>query len=210
MKNRHYALMYVTDDRITDDQRFLEVLEAALKGGVTIVQLREKTLDTKPFYERAVQAKALCDRYGVPFIINDRIDIALAVDADGVHLGQKDMPVTVARQLVGKDKIIGWSVSNAAQALEANGLEVDYIGLSPIFGTATKTSDLDPPLGIEGLRELKQISQKRIVSIGGIHRGNAKSVIQNGSAGIAVVSAISQADAPERAAKELNGLVKLT
>ena len=115
----NYSLMFVTDERITDDRKFLTVLESALK---------EKKLDAKAFYNRAIAVKDLCTKYNILFIINDRIDIALAVNADGVHIGQKDLPVSAARALLGNDKIIGWSVSDEEQALEANHLEVDYIG----------------------------------------------------------------------------------
>ena len=207
MNKVDYSLMFVTDERITDNAQFLNILESSLKGGVSIVQLREKKLETKRFYERAATVKTLCSKYAVPFIINDRVDIALAVDADGVHLGQKDLPVVVVRDVLGNDKIIGWSVSNEEQAVEANDLEIDYIGLSPIFNTATKTKDLDPPLGIEGLKKIKAISNKPIICIGGINKENTGGIIKNGSDGIAVVSAISQATDPAKATKQLKEIV---
>lgn len=201
------SLMFVTDERITNDAQFLTLLEATLKGGASIIQLREKSLDTKQFYQRATAAKTLCAKYNTPLIINDRIDIALAVDADGVHLGQKDLPITVARALLGKAKIIGWSVSNHQQAHKANQLEVDYIGLSPIFSTTTKTKDLDTPLGIEGLKRIQSISNKPIVCIGGIDQTNTERIIKNGADGIAVVSAISQAKHPENATQQLKAII---
>lgn len=207
MKNADYALMYVTDDRITDDTFFFSILEACLQGGTTIVQLREKQLDTKPLFSRAKQSKLICEKYSVPFIINDRIDIALAIDADGVHLGQKDMPVTVARKLLGKDKIIGLSVSNRQQAMDTNDMDIDYIGISPIFSTTTKTKGLGLPLGINGLKEIRQISVKPIVCIGGIHKTNTAEIIRNGADGIAVISAISQAKNPEIESKELKKII---
>lgn len=200
-------MMFVTDDRISDDQDFFHVLESSLKGGATIIQLREKKMNTAQFYRRAVMAKKLCDRYHVPLIINDRLDIALAVDSDGVHVGQADLPVAVVRSLLGADKIVGWSVSNEEQAVKANDLAVDYIGLSPIFHTGTKTEDLEPPLGIEGLKELKSISNKPIVCIGGITKENTSDVIQNGADGIAVVSAISQAADPAKATNQLKEII---
>lgn len=207
MKTVDYALMYVTDERITNDEQFLSILEASLVGGTTIVQLREKKLHSKQFYERALAVKDLCTKYQTPLIINDRIDIALAINADGVHIGQKDLPVHVARELLGNNKIIGWSVSNEEQAIEANDLEVDYIGLSPIFSTNTKTKDLDTPLGIDGLKKLKKISNKPIVCIGGIDEKNTASIIQNGADGIAVVSAISQANNPEQVTQQLKEII---
>lgn len=207
MNNIDYSLMYVTDDRITDDSIFFDILKNSLKGGVSIVQLREKHLDTKPFYARAKRAKSLCEQYGIPLIINDRIDIALAIKADGIHLGQKDMPVSVARELIGKEKIIGLSVSNNQQTEEANSLEVDYIGISPIFSTNTKTKDLDKPLGIEGLKELRQIWTKPIVCIGGVNKENTTEIIENGADGVAVISAISRAKDPEKESKALKSII---
>ena len=207
MKKVDCSLMFVTDERITDDALFLTILESSLKGGASIVQLREKKLNTKRFYERALAAKVLCSKYAVPFIINDRIDIALAINSDGVHIGQKDLPVTVTRELLGNNKIIGWSVGNEEQAIEANNLDVDYIGLSPIFSTDTKTTDLDMQLGIDGLKKLKKISNKPIICIGGINKNNTANIIQNGSDGIAVVSAISQASNPKQATKQLKEII---
>lgn len=207
MKKVDYSLMYVTDERITDDKLFYGILESSLKGGSTILQLREKHLDTKNFFYRAKLVKVICKTYNIPFIINDRIDIALAVDADGVHLGQKDMPVSAARKLLGKDKIIGLSVSSIEQAFEANHQEVDYIGISPIFGTTTKTEDLEKPLGIDGLIKIKRISSKPIVCIGGITAKNTTNIIQNGADGIAVVSAISQSKNPENETQTLKKLI---
>ncbi|MEM9848740.1 MAG: thiamine phosphate synthase, partial [Bacteroidota bacterium] len=173
----------------------------------SIIQLREKQRDTLSFYQRALRTKALCASYHIPLIINDRLDIALAVDADGVHIGQKDMPAGVARKLLGDNKIIGLSVSNAQQAAEANVLEVDYIGISPIFATGTKQDDLEPPLGLKGLRAIRDIYQNPITSIGGVHQGNVAEVIQNGSDGVAVISAISKADNPEQATQQLKTII---
>ncbi len=207
MKHIDYSLMYVTDERITDDSQFLQILESSLKGGVSIVQLREKKLNTKAFYIRALAVNKLCLKYNIPLIINDRIDIALAIGADGIHIGQKDLPAPIARKLLGKNKIIGWSVSNVKQALEANNLDVNYIGISPIFNTNTKAKDLDLPLGIEGLKEIKKISNKPIICIGGINNKNTASIIQNGSDGIAIVSAISQANNPEQATAQLKKII---
>lgn len=204
MNNEALSLMYVTDDSITNDIKFFEILEAALIGGTSCIQLREKTCDTKTFYNRALQAKSLCETYKVPLIINDRLDIALAVNADGVHLGQTDMPFKVARNLLGSTKIIGLSVSNVSQAIQAQAAsEIDYIGVSPIFTTQTKTKDLDAPLGIAGLIKICEVYKNPIVCIGGIHIHNATEIIKNGATGIAVVSAISKAENPEIATRTL-------
>lgn len=207
MNKIDYSLMFVTDERIEDNEPFFHILEQALVGGASIIQLREKQLDTARFYQRALQAMRLCKSFGVPMIINDRIDLALAVDADGVHLGQKDMPVAIARQLLAKGKIVGLSVSNEQEALEANALDVDYIGLSPVFATATKTKDLEAPLGIEGLKNIRLLSPKPIVCIGGITTANTASLIESGASGIAVVSAISKAQNPQQATANLKKII---
>lgn len=202
-----YALMYVTDDRILSDTEFFKILEDALKGGASIIQLREKSCSTLSFYNRALKTKALCLNYDVPLIINDRIDIALAVNADGVHIGQTDMPYNKARALLGATKIIGLSVSNTQQAIEAENLKVDYIGISPIFNTATKKSDLAPSLGIEGLKMIRPLFSKPIVCIGGVHQKNVANIIKNGANGIAVISAISKAEYPEKETKNLKEII---
>tara|TARA_B110000879_G_C11182547_1_gene519214 strand:+ start:1542 stop:2186 length:645 start_codon:yes stop_codon:yes gene_type:complete len=202
-----YSLMYVTDDSITDDTAFFKILEDALKGGASIVQLREKSGNTRSFYNRALKAKTLCHAYRIPLIINDRIDIALAADADGVHIGQTDMPYSKARALLGATKIIGLSVSNTEQAIEAENLKVDYIGISPIFNTATKKSDLAPSLGIEGLKMIRPLFSKPIVCIGGIHQNNVADIIKNGANGVAVISAISKAKYPEKETKNLKEII---
>lgn len=202
-----YSLMYVTDDSIRDDAIFFKILEAALKGGATIIQLREKEADTLSFYKRAMKCKSVCSTYKVPLLVNDRLDIALSVDADGIHIGQKDLPYAVARRIMGGDKIIGVSVSNKRQAIESEGLDADYIGISPVFGTTTKTTDLAAPLGIDGLKAIRKLYSKPIVCIGGIDASNTKSLIQNGANGIAVVSAISKAEHPQIATRELKNIL---
>lgn len=192
-----FGLMYVTDDSIRDDKLFFSILEAALRGGANSIQLREKNNNTLSFYHRAVTTENLCKKYNIPLIINDRLDIALAVNAHGLHIGQKDIPFAIARKILGKDKIIGLSVSNEMQAIEANELDVDYIGLSPVFATKTKTTDLDIPLGVEGLKKIRNLSNKPIICIGGIDICNTIDLIANGADGIAVISSISKAENPE-------------
>lgn len=208
MNNIDYRLMLVTDDSIRDDNAFFKILEASIKGGATIIQLREKSCSTLSFYERALKAKKLCQAYNIPLIINDRIDIALAIDADGVHIGQKDIPYQIARTLLSKNKIIGLSVSNIEQATEANKLkDIDYVGISPIFATSTKTKNLDTPIGIEGLKAIRKIFSRPIVSIGGINSYNAAEIIKNGSDGIALISAISKAENPKKESKKIKDII---
>lgn len=207
MKSLDLSLYLVTDRSLTYRSLSLgkpleEIVEEAVKGGVTIVQLREKDCSTREFYDIAVRLKQCLKPYNVPLIINDRIDIALAADADGVHIGQIDMPYAITRKLIGRDKIIGLSVENVADAEEANQLDVDYIAVSPVFKTPTKI-DTAPALGLEGLKEIVGLSKHPVVAIGGIHLDNASDMIDAGAKGVAVVSAIISNENPMTAAQEL-------
>ncbi len=202
-----YSLMFVTDERIVDDERFFEILHAALEGGVSMVQLREKKASTRFVYKRALTVKALCKKHRVPFVVNDRVDVALAVDADGVHVGQDDMPINVARKLLGSNKILGLSVSCEREVLQAAHEEVDYLGASPIFATNTKRENLAEPLGLVGLAAMSKLSNKPIVAIGGITTANAKAVMQHGAQGVAVVSEISQTENSQENTKILRRII---
>lgn len=192
--------LYLVTDRSLSKGRSLEwIVEQAVKGGVTMVQLREKDCSTNDFIELAIRLKQILKQYDVPLIINDRLDIVLASDAEGLHIGQSDMSYHIARKLLGYKKIIGLSVETISQAKEANLLDVDYIGISPVFSTATKT-DINTPLGLEGIQEIASFTKHPIVGIGGIHVGNVKAVMNAGANGVAVVSAIVSANDPEKAA----------
>ena len=173
-KSLDLSLYLVTDPQVAEGNSFLEVIEDAVKGGVTLVQLREKDCSSREFYDKALAIKHLLSSYDVPLIINDRLDIALAVDADGLHIGQEDIPYDVARKILGPDKIIGLSVENKTDALRANKLDIDYIGISPVFSTPTKI-DTAPALGLEGSRLINSISKHPSVGIGGIQ--DRKSVV---------------------------------
>ncbi len=196
------SLYLVTDRSLSLNRPLEEVVEAAVKGGVTVVQLREKDCSSRTFFDLAMQLKKVLAPYQVPLIINDRLDIALACDAEGLHIGQSDLPYPVARKLLGKDKIIGLSVESLEDALAANAWDVDYIGLSPVFSTPTKT-DTAPALGLEGVRAITRISRHPSVGIGGIHLDNAASILQAGANGIAVVSALMSAADPRESARLL-------
>ena len=199
--------LYLVTDRSLSLERPLEtVVEEAVRGGVTMVQLREKDASTLDFYNLAMRLKSILRPYNVPLIINDRLDIALACDAEGLHIGQSDMPYAVARRLLGKDRIIGLSVESIQDATDANNLDVDYIGISPVFGTQTKT-DTAPALGLEGIREITRISGHPSVGIGGINLTNAQDIIQAGANGISVVSAIMSAPDPRQSARQLKEII---
>lgn len=209
MKKIDLSLYLVTDSSFLRGRKLVDVVEEAVKGGVTLVQLREKTCSSLDFYVLAKSLKQMLDVYGVPLIINDRLDIALAVDAAGLHIGQTDLPYDVARKLLGKGKIIGLSVESEADALEANKLDVDYIGISPVFATPTKT-DTAPALGLGGAKIINQLSNHPSVGIGGIHLDNVAHVIDMGCEGVSIVSAIMGADSPSKAASEFSKIINQT
>ncbi len=206
MKNLDLSLYLVTDRSLSMGRSLLFIVEEAVKGGVTIVQLREKNCSSREFYQLAVQLKNILQPYHVPLIINDRIDISQAVNADGVHIGQSDIPAGIARTILGKDKIIGLSVENIQQAYEANKMDIDYIALSPVYATPTKT-DTNKPLGLEGVKNITSVTKFPAVAIGGMNIESARDVIKNGASGIAIVSAIVSAPDPYFASCELKKTV---
>ncbi|MCD7914337.1 MAG: thiamine phosphate synthase [Tannerellaceae bacterium] len=195
------SLYLVTDRELALGRPLEQVVEEAVKGGVTLVQLREKQASSKEFYELALLLKKCLAPYRVPLIINDRVDIALACDAEGLHIGQHDLPYPVARKLMGKDKIIGLSVESPEDVQEANRWDIDYIGISPIFSTPTKT-DTAPALGLEGIRQISALSRHPGVGIGGVHVSNVEEIIEAGANGVAVVSALMSSPESEATAKE--------
>ncbi|QRV22746.1 thiamine phosphate synthase [Marinomonas foliarum] len=196
-----YRLYLVTDDQ-QDLATLTEVVSKAVAGGVTMVQVREKHGDVRAFIERALAVKKVLQGTGIPLIINDRVDVSLAVDADGVHLGQSDMPAKIARQLIGPDKILGLSIETQEQLAAADALPIDYIGLSAIFATPTKTNTKHH-WGIDGLKSALKVTSLPIVAIGGIHEGNIPELCSTGVHGLALVSAICSADDPKAAAAHL-------
>ena len=194
-------LCLVTDSTLCGERGLLAVVEAALQSDVSCVQLREKALDTRAFVERARALKALLAPRGVPLIINDRVDVALACGADGVHVGQSDMPPHDVRRLM-PHALIGLSIETLAQLPAAELAPVDYYGVSPVFATGTK-ADAAPALGLEGLRAIRARTARALVAIGGIHAGNAAAVMAAGADGVAVVSAVCAAADPAAAARLL-------
>ncbi len=202
------SLYLVTDRGYIGERKLPDVVREAVRGGVTVVQLREKNANTREFIELAQDLQMILYKYNIPLIINDRLDIAQAVEAEGVHLGQHDMPVEMARDILGPEPIIGLSVENMEQLREANCREVDYIGLSPLFVTGTKP-ELQHEWGLNGLKKASQESEHPIVAIGNINSENVGKVIQSGAKGVAVVSDICAAQNPRAAARKLwNGIQK--
>jgi thiamine-phosphate pyrophosphorylase len=184
-----YSLYLVTDRSFLGSQSIEKAVEEAIKGGVTVVQLREKNLSTREFYNLGLRLKTITSYYKVPLFINDRVDIALAIDADGVHLGQSDMELNIARKILGKDKLIGISTENLSQAKQAELDGADYIGVGAVFYTSTK-NDINKPIELEGLKEICSNIKIPKIAIGGININNLKEIFRAGADGAALVSAI--------------------
>ena len=203
---RHMLLYAVTDRAWTGKQTLYEQVEAALKGGVTCVQLREKKLDETAFLQEAKDLCALCRRYHVPFIVNDNVDIAVACGADGIHVGQEDMVAGEVRRRVGDAMILGVSVHTEEEARQAVRDGADYLGLGAVFPTSTKT-DADQMTG-ETLRDICSAVDVPVVAIGGINRDNLLNLAGSGVDGVALVSAIFSAEDIEKNCRELRTLAE--
>ena len=200
-KDTDYSVYLVTDSRNNTEEEFLSTIEEAIKGGTTIVQLREKTASTRDFYQLALKVKEITSKYGVPLLINDRIDIAIAIDSDGVHVGQDDMPADIARSIIGDEKILGVSASTVDEAIKAQADGADYIGSGAVFPTSSK-DDADS-VSKEELKEIVDSVDIPVVAIGGINLENASSLKDTGIAGFSVISAIMYAEDSKVASSKL-------
>jgi thiamine-phosphate pyrophosphorylase len=207
MKKFVGKLHLVTDRKLCGNRSVQEVVALAVQGGVDMVQLRDKSATSQEFLELARTLKQLLLPFNIPLIINDRIDIALTVNADGAHIGQSDMPYLQARNMLGHDKIIGVSVSSLAELTTTLPCDADYLGVGPIFSTMTK-SDAAQPLGIAGLAKLRASSTHTLIAIGGINHTTINDVIATGIDGVAVVSAICAAPQPKQAAYDLQKIMQ--
>jgi len=201
-----FILYLVTDRRWLGERTLWDSVEEAILGGVTIVQLREKEISSREYLELARRVKEVTDQHDIPLIINDRIDIALAIDADGVHLGPEDLPVPLARRLLGDGKIIGASAASVEEALLFQAQGADYLGVGAVFSTATKRGT--EKVGLEDLRGIKAAVHIPVAAIGGINAENAKPVMETGVDGVAVVSAIMDQTDIREAARRLLSLLK--
>ena len=200
------GIYLVTGQSLCSPRPVEEIILRAIDGGIAYIQLREKDLSTRFFVQEAKRIKKLLSSYKIPLIINDRIDVALACGAEGLHIGQEDMPYEIARKLMGPKAIIGLSVEDWTDVEESQKLDVDYIGVSPVFPTPTKT-DTKGAWGLAGLIKIKAFSRHPIVAIGGINESNAAEVIAAGADCIAVVSAICAASDPTAATNKLNNII---
>lgn len=205
---RKGMLLYAVTDQswLKEDQTLLSVCEDVLANGATFLQIREKDLDANTFEAEAAKLKELCRRYHVPYVVNDSVEIALAIDADGVHVGQSDIKGRDIRSLIGPDKILGISAGTVEEAIAAENAAADYIGVGAVFGTSTKKNARN--LSVEKLREITGAVSIPVVAIGGINAGNLLELTGSGVDGVAVVSAIFAADNPGEATAQLLELAK--
>jgi thiamine-phosphate pyrophosphorylase len=202
------AVYYVADPEQTD-RDILELIDAALAGGVTSVQLRAKRMGGRAMFDLAGDLRDRCAAAGALFFVNDRVDIAIAAEADGVHVGVHDLPLEETRRLIGGGMVLGYSPLNLAEAAAAKAREADYVGLGPVFGTASK-ADAQPELGLAALAEQIAVAGLPAVGIGGVGVDNAAEVIRAGADGVAVISAIQGAADPKLAAESLVTIVERT
>nr|WP_229239198.1 thiamine phosphate synthase [Campylobacter volucris] len=189
-----YKIYLVASKEQKSEDKFLNIIKEALKAGVNIVQLREKELNTLEFYNLALKVKRLCDEFKIPFLINDRIDIALAVDASGAHIGQKDLPLKIARQILGDEKLIGLTINHKSELVNLQ--KADYIGVGAVFPTPSKKECI--VLGIDGLKEIVNLSPLPVVAIGGIDHTNISLLKGIAIDGVAVIRAIMDAKDPSK------------
>lgn len=188
-----YSIYLVTDEDCLKGKNLLEAVEEALQGGVTVVQYRAKQAEGREMFQKATELKQLCDSYKVPLIINDRLDVAMAVGAAGVHVGQSDFPCAEARRLLGENFVIGVSAHNPEEALQAVADGADYLGCGAVFGSATKHNV--GTLGLENLKAIRQVVKLPMVGIGGVTSDNYHLVLETGANGAAIVSGILAAEA---------------
>ena len=198
--------LYLVTDKSDNVEEFLNTIEEAIKGGVSVVQIREKTAETLDFYNLALKVKEIITRYNVPLIINDRVDVALAIDADGVHVGQSDMPCDITRKLIGPDKILGVSAHNIKEAKKAEKDGADYLGSGAVFPTPTK--DDANRITKKDLKEITDSVNIPVVAIGGINLDNANELKDTGIKGLSVVSAIMSSENPKKSSEELLKIFK--
>ncbi|MFN7065918.1 MAG: thiamine phosphate synthase [Aquificaceae bacterium] len=201
MKKPNLTLYLVTDDRFFQERDLVSTVESAIKGGITALQYRFKNKPARQMYEELLVLRELTRRYGVDLVVNDRVDLALAAEADGVHVGQEDLPPDVVRKLVGEKMYIGYSVNSVERLREVEHLPIDYIGFGSVYETTTKENYR--LVGLEGLRQGVKLTSKPIVAIGGITHYRVNEVLETGAKGIAVVSAILGFEDVERATKSL-------
>jgi thiamine-phosphate pyrophosphorylase len=207
--HQDFGVYLVTDASLSTGRSTVEVVERAIEGGVDVVQLREKGADARARYDLGTELRELTRAADVPLIVNDRVDLAAAIDADGVHLGDDDLPIAAAREQLGADATIGRSVSTPEAAREAERAGADYLGVGAVYGTTSKeTTPEQSNIGLERVREIRAATELPFVGIGGVTPENASDVVAAGADGVAVISAITAAADPEAATRRLAAAVE--
>ncbi|MEA3407731.1 MAG: thiamine phosphate synthase [Chloroflexota bacterium] len=201
-----WSLYVITDRQAAGSRSITQVIEAAIAGGATIVQMREKGATTRELIALGRALHKITRVAGVPLIINDRVDIALALDAEGVHVGQDDMPAPIARRLLGPERILGVSAGTVEEARQAERDGASYLGVGDVYGTPSK-QDAGVPIGVEGLREIAEAVSIPVIGIGGINANNAAAVIEAGAAGVAVISTVVGSQDPQATARKLREII---
>jgi len=207
MKSVDWSLYVIADQRAAAARSILDIVRAAIRGGATVVQLREKEAATREMIRLGQALRQITQAAGLPLIVNDRADVALAIGAQGVHVGEEDLPVPLARRLIGPDRILGASPGTVEGARQAERDGADYLGVGDVYGTPSKP-DAGAPIGVEGLAEVVRAVSIPVVAIGGIRPTNAAAAIHAGAAGVAVISSVVGAADPEAAARRLREIVE--
>ncbi len=200
---RNWHVCVVTDARLSRGRSHAEVVGAAIAGGADLIQFRDKEASGRAFYEAAREVRGICRELGVPFIVNDRVDIALATDADGVHVGQSDLPAAITRKLIGPNRVLGVSVADIKDAQAARAAGADYLGVGPVFDARSTKPDASLPIGRQILADVCAVGELPVIAIGGINIANARQVASMGATGVAVISAVVSADDIARAVRDL-------
>jgi thiamine-phosphate pyrophosphorylase len=198
-----WRLYVITDERLGRGRSHLQIAEAAIRGGADVVQLRDKTASSRLLYDIALQLRRLTRETEVPFVVNDRLDVALAADADGVHIGREDLPASVVRRILGPGKILGVSAETVEEAVTAEKEGADYLGVGPVFEARGSKADAGEPLGLGLIARIRRECRLPIVAIGGIHAENARLVRDAGANAAAVISAVASADDIAQATRRL-------
>ncbi len=203
----NWNLYVITDEQLGRGRTHLELAREAIAGGAEVIQLRDKTASGKKLYEVGLELRRLTQEKKVTFIINDRVDLAMLVEADGVHIGQTDLPARAVRRLIGPNKILGVSVASLSEALQAEADGADYLGVGPVFEARGTKSDAGNPLGLEILGQLRNNCRLPLVAIGGINRENVARVIQGGADAVAIISAIISAENVTESARQIKSII---
>ena len=204
-----FDVYLVTDAELSADRSTVEIVESAIRGGVDIVQLREKGANARERYELGKELRELTREAEIPLVVNDRVDLATAINADGVHLGDDDLPISAAREQIGTDAIVGRSVSTPEAAREAESEGADYLGVGAVYGTTSKDTDPEQSnIGLDRVRAIRETTDLPFVGIGGVTPDNARPVVEAGADGVAVISAITAAEDPEAATRRLGNAVR--